>query len=107
MRRYITVAFLLLIAAYAIFQGRFIIFGPEISIDSPKDEATLDAGPLVVSGTAKNVSFLSLDDRPIYTDESSHWEEKLIVLPGLNIIKLDSRDRFGREREKTIRVLAK
>lgn len=105
MKRLLVIAFFVLIALYALFQARFLILGPRVSIDTPRDNSAVDAGTITISGTAKNVSFLSLDDRRIYTDKDGHWQEKLVMQKGVNIIKLTAKDRFGRETEKLLRVV--
>ncbi|MBX4195718.1 hypothetical protein KW796_02050 [Candidatus Parcubacteria bacterium] len=105
MKKFLTIAFFVLIALYALFQARSLILGPIINIDTPKDGSLADAGAITVSGTGKNISFISLDDRQIYTDTGGRWSEKLIVAQGINIIKVKARDRFGREKEVLVRVV--
>lgn len=99
--------FFLLILAYALFQGRYVILGPRVVVNFPKEEALVDVGPLLISGTATNITHLSLNDRQIYTDKEGRFEEKLIAEVGINIIKLRALDRFGREKETLLRVIAK
>lgn len=106
MKRLLTISFFVLIAAYALFQARYLILGPRISIDMPKNESMVDAGVLMVKGTAKNITHLSLNDRQIYTDTEGHFEEKLIAQKGINIMKLRALDRFGRVSEEFVRVVA-
>ncbi|MBX4198765.1 hypothetical protein KW800_00585 [Candidatus Parcubacteria bacterium] len=105
MKRYSYLAFGLLLVAYILFQARYLLLGPRISVDTPEDNSTAANATLTVSGTARNTSLLTLDDRPIYTDKAGHWQDKLILSPGLNIIKLDAKDRFGRQTEKLLRVV--
>lgn len=106
MKRIISIAFFTLIALYALFQGRFLILGPRIILNTPIEESMVDAGAIVASGVVKNVSSLTLNDRLIYTDTEGRFEEKLVVSRGINIIKLVGKDRFGRETEKLVRVVA-
>jgi hypothetical protein len=105
-RKYSFFSFLLIIIVYAIFQGRFLILGPRISIDYPAQGTVVDAGVVNVSGTARNIAFLSLDDRQIYTDTDGHWQEKLVMQSGVNIIKLSGKDRFGRQKELLVQIVA-
>jgi hypothetical protein len=100
------ILFFVLLVAYALFQGRYLILGPRVVVESPINNNLIDAGVMIVSGQTKNVSSLTLDDRQIYTDVEGRFEEKLIAHPGINIIKLSLRDRFGREREELVRVVA-
>ena len=91
---------------YIIFQARFLLLGPQVSISSPQDGET--AGPVVtVSGQARNAAWISLNGRQIFTDEKGLWQEKLIVAPGLSIMTVTVRDRFGREEEESVRIIFK
>src|SRR4051812_35166149 len=105
MKKFSYLAFSLLLVAYILFQARYLILGPRISIDTPTDNESVSVPVLMVEGTAKNTASLTLDDRLIYMDKAGHWQEKLILSPGLNIIKVDAKDRFGRGAEKLLRVV--
>ena len=98
------ILFIIIIVLYSLFQARFIILGPQITVESPKNGEVLSDSLVVIKGSAKNISFISLDDRPIYIDESGNWSEKLLASPGASIISIKARDRFGRQTEKQIEV---
>ena len=106
MKKYSLIAFFGLLGLYALFQARFLILGPRLTIETPINYSLIDTGIFLIKGVAKNVSFLSLDDRQIYTDTLGKWSDKLIAHEGTNIIKLEARDRFGRETTKLVEVVA-
>ena len=95
----------IILVLYVLFQARFLILGPSINIYSPKDGQSVDSSAVVVMGHAENISYISLDDRPIFVDEKGDFSEKLIASPGTSIIKMNARDRFGRTAEKTIKIV--
>ncbi len=90
---------------YCLFQARFLILGPSISIKSHKDATTLYDSQITLSGTARNAAWISLNDRQIFTDEKGLWSEKLILAKGLSIMTLRVRDRFGRERMSSVHLV--
>lgn len=104
-RQWLGAGFLTLVALYALFQARFIILGPQITLTSPQDGQVATSSLIYVRGVAHNVTFISLDDRPIFLDEQGNFEEKLLVSPGQSTIMIRARDRFGRETEKTTRIV--
>lgn len=106
MRKYSLWAFFAILVLYALFQARSLIFGPILIIDTPEAGSTVPVGLIEISGSARNVSSLSLDDRPIYTDKENQFKEELVMQGGINIIKLTGRDRFGREKDLLVRVYA-
>ncbi len=107
MKKVLIISFFVILGIYAVFQGRFIIFGPEISIELPKQGSMVEAGPITVSGRVNNISYLSLNDGQVYTDNEGYFEQKLIAQEGTNIIKVTAKDRFGRVRERLIEIQAR
>jgi hypothetical protein len=92
--------------SYFTYQARFLIFGSGLKITYPANGASVATPLLMVEGQAKNIAWISLNDRQIFTDEKGFWKEKLMVSPGPSIITVKTRDRFGREEKKTIQVVA-
>ena len=93
-----------LFTVYVVFQARFIIFGPQVIIETPRDGEVVTSSMITVSGQAKNAAWLSLNDSQIFTDEKGAWNEKLIVSEGTSIMTVRVRDRFGREKETSITI---
>ena len=58
-----------------------------------------------VAGIATNISAISLNDRPIFIDESGAFSEKLMLYPGYNIIKLRAEDKFGSTVENDLELV--
>lgn len=94
-----------LFALYCLFQARYLILGPGISIESHIDGAEVTEPVITLTGTARNAAWISLNGRQIFTNEKGHWSEKLILAKGLSIMTLNVRDRFGREESESIRII--
>lgn len=93
------------IIGYSYFQARNLIYGPQISIESPTNGATL-ANPLVaIKGIAKNISYISLNDRQIYVDKDGSFNEELLLSPGYNMWEIEAKDKFGRVVSKKIELV--
>ena len=85
------------VVSYFVFQARFLLRGPSITLTSQPD--VVQTEPMVkISGIAKNIVSLTLNDRPIYTDEIGNFEETLILENGYTIMTLRAKDRYGKER---------
>jgi len=95
----------ILLVLYSLFQARFLILGPNIRITSPLDGARVESPVVELLGVASNISYISVNDRPIFVNEKGDFDEKLIVPVGLSIITMKAKDRFGRETEKVTRVV--
>lgn len=96
---YIKIAFLILGLAAAVwyihFQARYFIAGPQVSLESPT--GTVQNRQIIdVSGVAQNITDITLNGRKIYTDESGHFTEPLVLEHGYTIMTIVAKDRFGR-----------
>lgn len=94
---FITIA-IVFVVGYAIFEFRWFIQGPIISIKEPVDGESFDENPIKISGEAKNISHLTLNDWPISISNKGAFEEKFLLSPGYNVLKLESQDKFGRKK---------
>ena len=101
------ITFLLLLTSYSIFQARSIILGPQVWIENPKNGEVVEDPLVVMEGRSRNIAWISLNDRQIFTDEKGWWSEKLIVSTGTSIMTVKARDRFGRKIEKSIQIILK
>jgi len=99
--------FLFLILGYSFYQSRSLITGPLITINEPENGSTVTRQLVTIAGAAKNINKITLDDRPIYVDESGAFSEKLLLSEGYNIIKISAWDKFSKKTEKTIELVYK
>ncbi len=90
---------------YSFFRLKDYIDGPIVDISTPKNGQTFTSPLIGVSGSSKNLSFLNLDGRKIYTDKDGIWTEKLLLQDGVNIIEVRGVDRFGRKNVQVLRVV--
>lgn len=97
----------LVIIGYSTLQAWKIIQGPVIEIYSPENGRTFTQTLIEVEGRAKNISHLNLNDRPIFTDKTGYFKEKILLSPGYNVIKLDATDKFKKYIEKRLYLVLK
>lgn len=103
---YIMLAFVLLFGLYGLIRGYRLLTGPSINITFPVYGQILPSQNYVLRGTAKNVAFIYLNDRKIFTNKEGVIEEYMAALPGYNVITLKANDKFGREVSKKIAFYA-
>ncbi|MES2213752.1 MAG: hypothetical protein V4473_02875 [Patescibacteria group bacterium] len=98
---------IIVIAGYSLFQAQKLIRGPIIDIYTPENGVTFTSPLIEISGRARNISYINLDDRKIFTDKDGYFKEKFVLSPGRNVIKLDAEDKFKTSRQKLIQVVLK
>ncbi len=103
----IIVLLVLLVVGYTFYEVSKIISGPNITVYSPKNGETVSTSTILISGIAKNINSISLDDRKIFVDEKGDFSEELLLFPGYNVIALKASDAFGSETEKILEVVYK
>lgn len=94
-----------IVLGYGYYQAKDFLYGPMVEVTSLKNGQDLAAALVTVQGISKNISFLNLNGRKIFTDKDGNWSEKLLASPGYNIIQVEAKDRFGRDVTKTLEVV--
>ena len=89
-------AMLGLILLYILFQARFLLAGPQISmIDEP--ESIQNSQVVKLRGHARNITRISLNGRQIFTDKAGYFDEALVLENGYTIATIQATDRYGRQ----------
>ena len=99
------IVFFSLLLLFVFHQTRGLISPASILITSPLNGALVHETLLAVTGTAKKISFISLNGRQIFTDENGAFEESLLLSPGYTIITLSGEDVFKRKIKKQVYVV--
>ena len=95
------------LVVYAYLQSREYLRGPVIVIEEPLNGASSTTSLVSLQGHARNVSFLTLNGRQIFTDEKGIFRESLLLEDGYNIMTLEAKDRFGHTVEKRLELVYK
>jgi len=94
----------LFIIGYGVFEARRIIEGPVVSIYTPEDGSATSTNAIVITGNAENISFLTINDKPYYTDKEGDFSETLAVPTGFTVLTVAATDRFGRRTSKSVSI---
>ena len=95
------------IASYSLFQARNLIKGPVVNVESPKNGEALEKPIIEIKGHAKNISYITLNDRQIFIDKEGTFNQKLLLFNGYNVVKISAKDKFGRKTDKIIELIYK
>ncbi|MGC9602279.1 MAG: hypothetical protein ABSE76_00840 [Minisyncoccia bacterium] len=94
----------LVVGGYGLFEARRLIEGPIITIEYPVDGSATSSTGVIIAGTAENISFLTINDLPSYTDKSGHFSELLSIPPGFTVLTVQAVDRFGRRAAESVSI---
>lgn len=99
---------ILFILGYGVFNSRFLIKGPELSIEGLEDSSDIihaQTRDFNLQGNATHSAYISLNNRPILIDENGNFNEKLLLSNGVSVIDIYAKDKFGKEVRKKIDVV--
>lgn len=85
-----------LLVSYIVFQARFLIQGPSVVLDYEPNQVE-NTRVVKISGSARNIAKITLNDRQIFTDKSGYFNEALVLENGYTIATIKAVDRYGRE----------
>jgi len=102
MNRALIALAVVLVLGYGLFEARKLLEGPEITITSPRDGSATSTDLVTIEGTALNISFLTINDAPAYTDASGYFTETLSPPAGYTVFTVAAVDRFGRRASKSV-----
>ena len=94
----------LVIVGYGAFEARRIIEGPVVTIDMPVNGSATSSTGVIITGNAQNISFLTINDKPGFTDQKGNFSETLSIPPGFAVLTVAATDRFGRRTSKSVSI---
>ena len=104
MKKILVVAVILVLLGYGFFEARRLIAGPLIVIEMPEGGSATSSSAVVISGVAHNIAFLTINNRPAFTDEEGKFFERVSSPPGYTVFTVAGRDRFGRESATNVHI---
>lgn len=99
---------LLALFAYLLFQYRAAIWSPQLTVNSPVENATIHAQSVSVSGTTDPDTAVTVNTLPAYVDSNGKFVKVLPVFAGNATISVKAVNSFGKvstvERHITVAV---
>ncbi len=93
------------VLSYSYYQTRGYLKGPILELTEPADNSTHYQSKVTIKGYAKNISYINMNGKQIFTDQSGKFSEETLLAEGLNIISIVTKDKYERENEKILRLV--
>lgn len=91
---------MLSLVVYVLFQARFLLEGPQITITSDVP-GVQQSRVVTLEGTAQNIVRITLNGRQIFTNEAGYFSERIVLENGYTVATLRAHDRYGRTTTQT------
>ena len=96
----------LFVVVYSLFEAKNLLEGPNLTVSLPnKSYVSTTNSEFDITGNAKNILSLTVNNRPILITPEGDFADKLLLLSGYNRIAIIARDKFGRESAKIIEAV--
>lgn len=104
MKSFLFFSLFIFISVFTFLKMNFLVEGVQI-VAQVKDNG--DSSLVEVTGKASGATHVTLNGREIFIDKDGSFKEKLVLLPGLSILKLNTEDAFGKSSEKKFELVYK
>lgn len=95
--------FFLIVLGYAYYEGRGLIYGPEINVSNNVLEVHTPF--VIISGTTTHIASLSANGKEIPVTKDGAFADPYLLAPGDNRIILEAKDKYGRTKEKVVEIV--
>lgn len=92
----ILIIFLGLVLGYFYREICFLIQAPNLKIIQPPADVSTHQASFEVIGKTESTAFLLINDQEVYLDREGNFKKELNLSEGLNIIKIEARNRFNK-----------
>jgi cytoskeletal protein RodZ len=96
----------LVLLGYAGFQYRYAIINPPLTIETPKENATVQQS-VTVTGKTDHNAVVTVNDSPTIVDNGGNFSKKVSLFTGKTVITVKAQNRFGNQTQVERHVTVK
>ncbi|MBP7832988.1 MAG: helix-turn-helix domain-containing protein [Candidatus Levybacteria bacterium] len=97
----------LIILGYIMYQFSFLVVGPKLEIQSPKEGSVVSENIVVVSGKTEPSANVLVNGEDVYVDLSGAFKKTLYLESNQEQIEIVAKNRYGKETKKQVEVLVR
>jgi len=90
---------------YVYHQMEDYLKGPVLVLTEPSDNSTLYQDDVLIKGYAQNISYISMNGKQIFTDQTGQFSEEMLLAEGFNLIEIVVEDKYGRKNQQTLKLV--
>jgi len=98
---------LFLIVGYFFYQLHFLLSPPSLSVFEPAADFITDSAAVLFKGQTEPGVKLTINGQQSYIDKDGNFEQTINLVQGLNVIKVEAINRFGKSSSETRRIMLK
>jgi hypothetical protein len=99
-------ACLLLFLVIGVFgYNKMIFVFRGIDIQASLEQKEIGTNIFEIKGLVPTASYVSLNGREIFINKEGQFSESIAILPGFSVITINTRDKFGKIKEKKFEIV--
>ena len=97
----------LLVVGYLAYQLHFLISPPSLTVFEPTPDSIAENSILTVRGEAEISAKLTINGQMVYVDKDGSFKQEMTLSQGLNVIRVEAANRFGKTNSVVRQVMLK
>lgn len=97
--------FIIFVCWYFWHEVRFLIKAPELKVLQPPADISATVDSFEIVGATDPSAYLTINDEKIYLDKDGNFKFELHLSSGVNIIKVEAKNRFNKTNQIIRRIL--
>ncbi len=90
------ILFLILVCYYFWHEICFVIKAPELNVYQPPADTSVNQGTFEITGKTNSLAYLTINGQEAYVDKEGNFKKEIELSSGVNIIKIEAKNRFGK-----------
>jgi len=90
------ILFLILVSWYFWHEICYLIKAPELKVYQPPTDIAVNQETFEIIGKTSPMAYLTVKDEEVYIDKQGNFKKEISLTNGLNIIKIEAKNRFGK-----------
>lgn len=99
------ILFLILVVFYFYRQINFLIKPPFLEITQPSTDITVKQEIFEIIGKTNPSAYLTVNDKKVYIDKQGDFKTEIELSQGVNIIRIQAKNRFDKTNEIIRRII--
>lgn len=99
------VVFLLLVVLYFWKQINFLIKAPYLEVSQPFVDITVTEQVFEIIGKTNSSAYLTINGQEVYINKGGNFKTEIELSKGINIVKIESKNRFDKVNEIIRRII--
>lgn len=99
------ILFLILVALYFWREISFLTKAPALEVSQPPIDITVTQKTFEVIGKTDSSAYLTVNGKEVYIDKEGNFKTEVSLSQGLNIIKIEAKNRFNKTNEVIRRII--